>query len=309
MTVKNNYIWTLWEKAQNFLFAEGHSERLGFMRFLLCGALFYNAIFRQLNIDQFTDLSLLPRNAALSVYPEFYRPYFQYFFWPDSMASSIHLVLIGLLFFGMLGLINRPLLFLTWVISQGFINRNYSMLFGADLIGALFLFYLSFTNCTDYFSLKNRFFKPAQGHSATYFPDQLSTVFFRLMQIQICVIYMYTGFEKLKGNTWWDGTALWTVFANPQFSAFNLIWLKNFPLFFVVGTFVTVVFEIYFPAMVMNKKTRSYWLWTGVFFHLAIGITLGLMTFALIMISTYFLFIDRLTLRQWSSGHFINFKK
>lgn len=297
------------QKMKLFLFSDSHAERLGFMRFLLCGTLFYTAIFRQFNMDQFTNLALIPRFDALGLYPEFYRPSFQYFFWPDSLASFVHLGLIGLLFFAMLGFINRPLLFLTWVISQGFINRNYSMLFGADVIGALFLFYLSFTNCSDYFSIKNIFFKNNKNHNPNYFPDQISTVFFRLMQIQICVIYMYTGFEKLKGNTWWDGTALWTVFANPQFNGFDLIWLKNFPLFFAVGTFVTLIFEIYFPAMIINKKTRPYWLMAGLFFHLAIGITLGLMTFTLVMVSTYFLFIDRLILRQWSSGRFLNFKK
>ena len=129
------------------------------------------------------------------------------------------------------------------------------------------------------------------------------------MQIQICVIYMYTGFEKLKGNTWWDGTALWTVFANPQFSAWNLIWLKNFPLFFAIGTFVTVIYEIYFPAMVIHRKIRPYWLMAGLFFHCAIGMTLSLMPFSFVMLSTYFLFLDRSILRRWSGLGFLNFKK
>jgi hypothetical protein len=288
--VKNNIL----NKIKTYLFAEGYFEQLGLMRFLLCASLLYIAIFRQMNIDQFGIDSLIPRADALSVYPEFYRPYFEYFFWKDSMASIVHYVLIFLLFLATLGLTNRPLLFLTWVISQGFINRNYSMLFGADVIGGLFLFYLSFTNCTEFFSVKNIFFKKNKvQHRQDYFLDQLSTVFFRLMQIQICVIYAYTGFEKLKGNTWWDGTALWTVLANPQFSAFNLIWLKKFPIFFAIGTFTTVLFEVYFPAIILNKKLRPYWLSLGLFFHLAIGISLSLMMFSLVMLSTYFLFLER----------------
>jgi len=305
-------------KIKFFLFAEAHSERLGLMRFFLCGALFYLAVFRQFNMDQFNQFSLIPRDMALNVYPDFYRPYFEYFFWSDSMAMIAHIVLIGLLFLAMLGLTNRPMMILTWVLSQGFINRNYSMLFGADLIGALFLFYLSFTKCTDYFSLKiflkSWLFKKKRNinlekiHNPNNFFDQMSTVFFRLIQIQICVIYMYTGFEKLKGNTWWDGTALWTVFANPQFTGFNLIWLKNFPLFFAAGTFLSIIFEIYFPVMILNQKYRHYWLMAGVVFHFTIGLTLSLMTFSVVMLSTYFLFLDRSILRRWSSQRFINLK-
>ncbi len=310
MPVFINYIFEMILKMKTFLFSQGHIERLGFMRFFLCGTLFYLAIFRQMNIDQFNHLSLIPRSESLSLFPDFYRPYFEYFFWPDSFAGIMHGILIGLLFLATLGLTNRPLLFFTWVVSQGFANRNYSMLFGADVIGALFLFYLSFTNCTNYFSIKNLFpkifFKQKKSHNPEYFLDQLSTIFFRLMQIQICVIYMYTGFEKLKGRTWWDGTALWTVFANPQFSAFDFVWLKSFPVFFAVGTFITLIFEVYFPVMVLNKNTRGYWLWAGLFFHVGIGVSLSLMTFSVVMLSTYFLFIDRSILRRWPSRSFQN---
>ncbi len=309
MLVLNKSVSSIIAKTKNFLFSEGHFERLGLMRVVLCGTLLYLAIFRQFNIDQFTILSLIPRSEALGVYPDFYRPFFEYFFWPDQFAPIVHAILILLLLLATLGLTNRPILFLTWFISQGFMNRNYSMLFGADVIGALFLFYISFTNCTDFFSIKKYIFKSEKIHKPQIFSDQISTVFFRLMQIQICVIYMYTGFEKLKGNSWWDGTALWTVFANPQFTGFDLIWLRQFPLFFAAGTFMSVIFEIYFPTMILNKKIRPYWLLLGLFFHTAIGITLSLMTFSLIMISTYFLFLDRLDLRRWSSHRFLNFKK
>ena len=111
--------------------------------------------------------------------------------------------------------------------------------------------------------------------------------------MQICTIYMYTGFEKLKGNTWWDGTALWTVFANPQFSQFDFKFLSHVPLFFVLSTFLSVLFEIYFAPMMLHKTYRKYWLLAGVIFHISIGILLGLMAFSLVMLSTYVLFIDR----------------
>ncbi|MBC7467364.1 MAG: HTTM domain-containing protein [Bdellovibrio sp.] len=279
-----------------FLFEKSAQEQLGVYRFILCATLFYIACFRQMNIDFLGVESMIPRDAALNIFPDFYRPYIQWFFWPDAWVAYVHLLLITLLGLAALGLTSRPLMLLTWIIHQGVLNRNYSMLFGADTIGGLFLFYLSFTNCTSYFSLKNVLFKKnkndCSSKSDVNHNISISSVFFRLMQIQLCIIYMYTGFEKLKGTTWWDGTALWTVFANPQFSQFDLKFLSRVPVFFAVGTFLSILFEVYFPVMMINKNYRKYWLIAGVMFHLGIGILLDLMTFSVVMTSTYILFLQ-----------------
>lgn len=294
-----------------FLFGTKALEQLGVYRFILCATLFYIACFRQVNIDFLGVDSMIPREGALNIFPDFYRPYIQWFFWPDAWVSQVHLLLILLLGLATVGLTSRPLLLLTWVIHQGILNRNYSMLFGADTIGGLFLFYLSFTNCTSYFSLKNVFFKKKYETTVENTANHnisLSSVFFRLMQIQLCIIYMYTGFEKLKGTTWWDGTALWTVFANPQFSQFDLKFLSRVPIFFAIGTFLSILFEVYFPAMMMNKNYRKYWLAAGIVFHLGIGILLDLMTFSIVMTSAYVLFLQSNTVREAINSLLARFK-
>lgn len=295
----NDQLKKLQKVANDFLFGDGHFERLGVFRFLICGVMFYIACWRQLNVDQYGPDSLIPSAHAFDVFSDFYKPAIKLFFWPDSLASEVHLVYIGLLALALLGLSNRLLMIFTWIIAQGFIQRNFSVLFGADVIGTLFLFFLSFTRCNEYFSFRRFFRKKPVFFNPKSWSDQLSTVFFRLLQLQLFTIYAYTGFEKLKGSTWWDGTALWTVLVNPQFTSFDLLFLKNFPVIFAIGTFVTIIFEVYFWVMVSNKKTRILWLWLGVVFHLMIGVLLGLMTFSLVMISTYVLFIYRSNLRHF----------
>lgn len=282
----------------DFLFGEGHFERLGVFRFLLFGVMLYIACYRQMNVDQYGPQALIPGSQAFDVFSDFYKPYFKLFFWPDNLASTMHFVYIGLLALATVGLSNRPLMILTWVIAQGFIQRNFSVLFGADVIGTLFMFYVSFTRCNEYFSLRRLFSKKKVIFNVNSWSDQLSTMAFRLLQLQLFTIYTYTGFEKLKGSTWWDGTALWTVLVNPQFTSFDLLFLKDFPIFFAIGTFVTIIFEVYFCVMVSVRKTRLLWLMLGVFFHLMIGVLLGLMSFSLVMISTYVLFAYRSNLRQ-----------
>lgn len=236
-------------RVKSFIFPNEPLPQIGLLRIVLCGTLFYIACWRQLNIDQLGAGALIPRDMALLVVPDFYRPAIQWFFWPDSVVTYVHLVLVVLLGLATLGYSNRFFLLLTWVIHQGVLNRNYAINFGADSIGGLFLFYLAFTNACEFYTLKNKN-KPMA--------DDLSSMVYRLIQIQICVIYAYTGFEKLKGNTWWDGTALWTVFANPQFSEFDLKFMSHIPWFFPLGTFLTVVFEIYFTAMVWHPSARRY---------------------------------------------------
>ncbi|MBC7752877.1 MAG: HTTM domain-containing protein [Moraxellaceae bacterium] len=283
------------KKINDFLFKNISFEQLGLTRIILCGTLLFLACSRQFNMDQYGLESIIPREKALLIYPEFYRPAFQYFFWPDVAAPYVHFGLIILLLMATFGLSNRILMLITWIISQGFINRNYSMLFGADLIGTLFLFYLSFTYCHEAYSIKRFFNKNIKTPqiSENSFSMMVSSVFLRLMQFQLAVIYMYTGFEKLKGSTWWDGTALWTVFANPQFVNYDFIFLRHFPLIFAVGTFITLLFEVYFPAMMLFKTGRYIYLSLGVFFHLMIGFLLSLMPFSLVMIAVYPLYLER----------------
>lgn len=289
-----------------FLFSRSHFEQLAIFRIMLCSTLFYIACFRQMNIDQLGPNSLIPRELALSVFPDFYRPVVQWFFWPDSYVGTVHMILISLLFLASIGLTNRALLLVTWIIHQGILNRNYAMLFGADVIGGLFLFYLSFTKCNECYSVRRLIFK---SESQIQKPvDPISSAFFRIMQIQICVIYMYTGFEKLKGNSWWDGTALWTVFANPQFSQYDFKFLSHVPLFFAGATFLSLVFEIYFAPMMLQQRYRNIWLSAGVLFHLSIGILLGLMPFSMVMISTYVLFLKQEMIHKWINQLSILFK-
>ena len=290
-----NSLLTAAKKINYFLFKNISFEQLGLTRIILCGTLLFLACSRQLNMDQYGLESIIPREKALLIYPEFYRPAFQYFLWPDVTAPYVHFGLIILLLMATLGLSNRILMLITWIISQGFINRNYSMLFGADLIGTLFLFYLSFTHCHEAYSIKKLFSKKIKTPqiNENSFSTLVSSVFLRLMQFQLGVIYMYTGFEKLKGSTWWDGTALWTVFANPQFVNYDYTFLRNFPLFFAIGTFITVLFEVYFPAMMLFKAGRYVYLSLGLFFHLMIGILLSLMPFSLVMISVYPLYLNK----------------
>lgn len=284
------------KKWDQFWFQSGNLKSLGLMRLIICGNLFYMYLIRHIyNLDFFNESSFVSREMAVSVIPQFYRPNFVWFFWPDSMTSMIHAIFVFLIFLTFLGLSIRPLMLLTWILHLGFIQRNYAVLFGADLISCLFFFYLSWTPCCETFSLKRFIFK----NIPTLKMDLLGSVFFRMAQIHLSVIYAYTGFEKLKGMTWWDGTALWSVFANPQMVIFDMTWTRAFPIFIAVISFFTIFWEIYWPAAILSQKTRFLWLGLGVLFHCGIGFLMALWNFAIVMMAVYPLFLSEKTIEKF----------
>lgn len=175
---------------------------------------------------------------------------------------------------------------------MGFIQRNYSIVFGADVMAAVFLFYLVLIETPP--QIKNAAFlrQGMQSFAQEEKSDWISSAMIRLLQIQMAVIYAYTGFEKLKGASWWDGTALWSVFANPQMVWMDLSFIKHISWILPVIAFTTIIFEIYFPAAMLSRRVKYFWLAAGLGFHLGIGFLMSLWSFSLVMLSIYFVYLD-----------------
>lgn len=286
-------IWSLWSQ---FWFEPIDLFPLACTRILLGFTVLYLAVMRLWNSDLYSAESIIPRESALEVIPQYMRPAYGFFFWPDSWSFFMQWVHVILLILLVLGLSKRGMVFFTWVVSLGFLQRNYSAIYGADIISCVFLFYLSFCRSDQHLSILNwtkRISAAPQRNS-----DILSTVMFRMMQIHLSVIYAYTGLEKLKGLSWWDGTALWTVFGNTQIVMYDFTWLKHFPEIIAFLTFTTILFEVYFPAAMLSSKIRPFWLLAGVLFHLGIGLVMAIFPFSFVMISIYFVFIDPQILRS-----------
>lgn len=288
------YLKQFWSYWDSFWFSPQNLLGVAFMRVMLCGTLLYMSIMRFFNLWFFTDKSWLTQDKALAIIPPLGRPPFSWNFWPDSMNLPVNILVVILFALLTLGIGGRLIMWLAWIINLGFLQRNYPAHFGADVIGSLLLFYLCFTQSCERLSILNFFTKKKSFKES----DMISSMMTRMLQVQIMVIYAYTGWEKLKGASWWDGTALWSVLANPQMTTMDFSFLRNIPWVIPIIGFLTIVFEVYFPPMVIWQKSRYIWLLMGVSMHLGIGIFMGLMPFATVMMSTYFLFLSPLFLEQ-----------
>ncbi len=117
----------------------------------------------------------------------------------------------------------------------------------------------------------------------------------RALQIHVCIIYAAAGLSKLKGNAWWDGTAVWHTLSNFEFAPMEssvYLWLLSalarqnllLNLFIASGTYFTLFFEICYPFLIWGRKTRWLMLSMALILHGFIGTLMGLKTFALMMV-------------------------
>jgi hypothetical protein len=166
-----------------------------------------------------------------------------------------------------------------------FLNRNLAVQFGVDTIGTFFLLYLCFAESGARYSL-DAWLRPRERRQTT-----LSHVAWRLMQLQVCVIYGYSGMEKLKGVRWWDGSALWDVLSAGNLQRWDMSFVAHAPLVIATVVYLVLLWEVYFPVLVWVPRTRLPVLFFGVLMHVGIFVFMNLPSFGFLMISLYVLFL------------------
>jgi hypothetical protein len=137
----------------------------------------------------------------------------------------------------------------------------------------------------------------APDHAADR-PSVRANLAIRLIQVHLCVIYLFSGCGKLLGASWWEGTALWGAAANVQYRTLDLTWLASQPLLVNALTLGTLWWEISYAALVWPRLTRRLVLAMAVPVHLGIGLAMGMMEFGLAMLTANMAFVPAAMLRQ-----------
>lgn len=222
---------------------------------------------------------VLDLDKMLESFPMKYRWSLLFWFPGNAMLWGSTAVFLASLLTMAFGFFPRASALVAYAIHVSFLHRNMGVVYGLDMIATFFLFYLIF----------------AKTDSAPTRKDAWSTMLtsaaLRLCQIQVCVIYAFSGWEKLKGMAWWKGEAIWTVIANAQIARWHLNGMADFPLVITLLTYMTLLWEIYFPAVIWSKKLRPWVLIGGVALHLGIGIVVFIPYFSALMIVSYIGFL------------------
>lgn len=119
-----------------------------------------------------------------------------------------------------------------------------------------------------------------------------NTVLF-LIKTQVCFIYLNAGLLKVTGELWTKGVATYYTLQVDQFShPFIQETIAKNAVFVTLSSLGTLAFQLTFPLMVWNKKTRNLFIFIGSLIHLQIAFVMGLTTFGLIMSVSYIVFYD-----------------
>ena len=117
---------------------------------------------------------------------------------------GVHLVGLLLIALFTLGFMTRVTSILTFLITVSYVHRAAGALFGLDQINTMLAMYLMLGDCGGAYSLDCRW---GLRHQRCRLPRVDTTIATRLIQVHMCIIYLFAGLGKLQGATWWEGQA------------------------------------------------------------------------------------------------------
>ena len=285
---------SLWQSWNQFWFEPKDLFAASAFRFVFSLVLFIMYAIRGLEFSTFfSEIGLLPQADLNNYVMEYLKPPFTFFSASEDINRGLYALLLLFILLMVLGLATRLMTIATFFLHLIFLQRNPAILYGADLVATFWLFGLCWIQHHHHFSIKKwlPFLNKAASSSLNQFGDIFSSVGIRLIQIQLCIIYAYTGMEKLKGGTWWEGSAVWYVMGNDNIVPFDLSFFQYMPWAVAIMTYSTLLFEIYFPIAIWLKPLRPTWLFLGLCLHALAFIFMGLIFFSPIMLSAYLLFV------------------
>jgi predicted DCC family thiol-disulfide oxidoreductase YuxK len=187
-----------------------------------------------------------------------------------------------------------------WIVLIGQISydyRNPMLFYGVDKILAGLLIILCFAPIGRALSLDRvRAVRAAKRNSLTAtlppFRSRWAGGCIRLMQIQMAVLFFFSGVEKLAGDDWWSGDAVWYVFTTDEHYIPAILgvfasqyWLVN------LATYGTIIIELAFPFLIWQRKTRPYLLAAAAVLHIQFAILMGLFYFSFVMMMGHMSFV------------------
>ena len=198
---------------------------------------------------------------------------------------TAHLAALAVFFCLTIGFCSRTMSVLAYLLAVSYVHRVLPAFFGLDKINCMLAMYLMIGPSGAYFSVDRWLARRRAGGVLAPPPPSISAnIAIRLIQVHMCVIYLFSGIDKLQGLTWWDGTALWLSVANYEYQSFDLTWLAGWPKLVSTLTHITVFWEVFYCVLVWNRLARPVVLLLAVLVHGGIALSMGMMTFGLVML-------------------------
>jgi hypothetical protein len=292
---------SLYQPWRRFWFEPADPTPLAVMRILFGAMLLYTHLVWGLNLEGFFG----PEGwQGTTLVRALQADQFAWSFWwwtPQSLHLTVHLLCLLVLALFMLGAFTPVTSVLAYLITISYSSRAPIANYGLDQINGMAALYLAIGPSGRALSI-DRFrqrFRAAREQLAKGFEPVIARVeaspranlALRLMQVHLCVIYVFACLSKLQGESWWNGTAIWQAVANLEYQSRDMTWLAWYPWLVNLLTHATIAWEMTFWALVWRPMLRPFVLLIGTAIHLGIGAFMGMWTFGLAVIFAYVAFL------------------
>lgn len=200
-------------------------------------------------------------------------------------------IMIIILLIALLGFVPCITGILHWYICYS-IQQSFLPVDGGDQISMVITFLLIPITLLDF---RFNYFLSKKRELNKYIIN-ITGCFMLLIKVQVFLIYINAAIERLRNKEWADGTALYyffsdSVFGIPkwEYQLTSFIWESNL---IILITWSVTALELFLAFnIIQNKLTNKIALILGIVFHIFIGLTIGIWTFAIVMIACLILYL------------------
>lgn len=287
-------VWTAWDR---FWFSPSDPATLGLIRILAGAMLLYTHFVWMLDLEGFFGANgLLSKEFVYRYHDSAFA--WSHLYWLQSPVLLWVTHLCSLVIFAslMLGFRSRSSAILAALLTISYAHRASGALFGLDQINGFLATYLAVGPCGDAFSI-DAWLARKRGRPDRK-PSVPCNIAVRLMQIHLCIVYLFAGCGKLYGQSWWEGTALWGALANYEYQTVDMTWMASRMWMIECITHVTLMWEIAYVALIWPRLSRPVMLFLAVPLHLGIAVCMGMVTFGLMMLVANLSFVSPTLVRR-----------
>lgn len=108
------------------------------------------------------------------------------------------------------------------------------------------------------------------------------------------VLFLFSGVDKLRGEDWREGEAIWLVFSHSDYYNSTLLSVLASQYWLVpVATYGTILIELVFVFLIWPRSTRPYMLAAAIFLHVQFALLMNLYYFSWVMIMGHMSFLHQ----------------
>lgn len=196
-----------------------------------------------------------------------------HFFKPGyEMTYGLMLVYGISIVFSLVGFYTRTSLIVSFICMVSLHQRNIWAFGQSELLMRTVTFLLIFSPCGHSLSLDaflGRYFSGFRKRRNWPMWSQ------RLIQIQISAIYLWSVWQKMRGETWLDGSAVYYLTRLESVKSFSLPFIMDSMPILKIMTWFTLLAELSLGSLIWSEKLRKPVIAFGLFFHLFILFVTG----------------------------------